>query len=65
MTLKTRTKWAAAAAVATVLNVLFAFWLSGFDFDERGVEALGCYLICMVCGGLSFGVVMQLSGTSE
>ncbi len=32
------------AGLIAAIGVCFGFWLHGFNFDERGAMAIGCYL---------------------
>lgn len=34
-------------AVIAAVAVVFGFWLHGFNFDERGSMAIGCYVTAL------------------
>jgi len=36
--------------IIVVLATVFAFWLGGFDFTERGPTAVVCYLAALFIG---------------
>jgi hypothetical protein len=42
--------------------VCFGFWCSGYDFDVRGKDALGCYLLSLLVGG-SLGLLIAFAPT--
>ena len=33
-------------AITLPLSICFAFWVSGFNFDERGDVAVVCFILC-------------------
>lgn len=48
------------AALGTAYAALL-FWLSGFDFDQRGRDAVACAVL-MMCGagaGVSIGLLFE------
>ena len=44
-------------AVIGCVLVLASYWLNGFDFNERGQEAAGCFSVtcCAALAGGAFG----------
>lgn len=48
-------------AIAVMTFVLAAFWMAGFDFDERGPAALLCFVTTVSSGLLCFSLSMFLT----
>ena len=40
---------------AGALLVPFAHWLGGFDFDQRGAVAVGCFVFSLMAGLFVYG----------
>lgn len=56
--MKKQTKLAFILSGFVILLIIFFYWLSGFNFDQRGQTALSCASLCSVFGlgvwGLTF-----------
>lgn len=42
------------AAIIVFILTLFGFWLAGFDFNERGVGAVTCYVSTLALTMLAY-----------
>lgn len=46
--------------VIGVMLVCVGFWLGGFDFNERGFDAVACLLIALFVGALFASAITAL-----
>lgn len=55
----------ALIAVASMALVIAGYWLSGWDFNERGQKALECFLMALVVGAFMGGMAAAYPGEGQ